>query len=229
MNAPQGTAAWLQERAGFVTASRLTDVMAKIKTGEAAGRANYRAELVAQRLTGQVQEGFTNAAMAHGNEFEPFARAEYEILNSVMVEEVGFVKHPALDWTGASPDGLIGDDGLIEIKCPNTATHIEYLLNGGAPAKYQMQMLWQMECTGRKWCDFASFDPRMPKELQLFVVRFERDEARIIEAKAEVAKFLGEVQQTVSALERLIALKVEPAERRAKLAAAKDPSLAGVM
>lgn len=229
MNAPQGTAAWLQERAGFLTASRLADVMANIKTGEAASRANYRAELVAQRLTGQVPEGFTNAAMQHGTEFEPFARAEYEILKSEFVEEVGFIKHPTIEWTGASPDGLIRADGLIEIKCPNTATHIEYLLAGTVPAKYKLQMLWQMECTGRKWCDFASFDPRMPKELQLFVVRFERDEARLIEARAEVQKFLVEVQETVTALERLVALKESPEDRRARIEASKTTDLAEAM
>ena len=134
MNAEQGSAAWLQERCGFVTASRLVDVQAKIKTGEAASRANYRAELVAQRLTGQVQEGFTNGAMAWGTEMEPFARAAYEILTSTIVEEVGFIKHPAIEWTGASPDGLIGEHGLIEIKCPNTATHIDYLLKNEVPA-----------------------------------------------------------------------------------------------
>lgn len=229
MSAEQGTAAWLQERAGFVTASRLVDVMAKVKTGEAAGRANYRAELVAQRLTGQVQEGFTNSAMAHGTEFEPFARASYEIKHGVIVEECGFIKHPEIEWTGASPDGLIDSDGLIEIKCPNTATHIDYLLKGVVPAKYQPQMLWQMACTGRQWCDFVSFDPRMPAELQLFVVRFNRDEARIAEAVAEVTAFLAEVQDTVAALERLIHLRRDPAERKAEIQAAKTTDLAEAM
>lgn len=205
MSAAQGTPEWLQERCGFATASRLSDIMAKIKTGEAASRATYRAELVAQRLTNTMPESYTNAAMQHGTEFEPFARAAYEILRSEIVTEVGFIKHPVIDWTGASPDGLVGDDGLIEIKCPNTATHIDYLLKGAVPAKYQPQMLWQMACTGRKWCDFASYDPRMPVELQLFVVRFERDDLRLKEAETEVIAFLGEVESTVKALERLIA------------------------
>lgn len=211
MNAPQGTAAWLQERAGFATASRLADVMAKIKTGEAASRANYRAELVAQRLTGQVQESFTNAAMTHGTETEPFARAAYEIKFGTIVNECGFIHHPVIEWSGASPDGLIDQDGLIEIKCPNTATHIDYLLKGVVPAKYQPQMLWQMACTGRQWCDFASYDPRMPEELQLFVVRFNRDDEKIKEAETAVIEFLNEVQQTVEALERLIELRKEAA------------------
>jgi len=211
VNAPQGTAAWLQERAGFATASRLADVMAKIKTGEAASRANYRAELVAQRLTGQVQESFTNAAMTHGTETEPFARAAYEIKFGTIVNECGFIHHPVIEWSGASPDGLIDQDGLIEIKCPNTATHIDYLLKGVVPAKYQPQMLWQMACTGRKWCDFASYDPRMPEELQLFVVRFNRDDEKIKEAETAVIEFLNEVQQTVEALERLIEIRKEAA------------------
>jgi hypothetical protein len=130
---------------------------------------------------------------------------------SEIVTEVGFIHHPTIEWTGASPDGLVGDDGLIEIKCPNTATHIDYLLRGAVPAKYQPQMLWQMACTGRKWCDFASYDPRMPVELQLFVVRFERDDLRIKEAETEVIAFLGEVESTVKALERLIAGQREKA------------------
>lgn len=225
----QGTAQWLQERCGFVTASRLSDVMAKIKTGEAASRANYRAELVAQRLTGQVQESFTNAAMQHGTEFEPFARAAYEVQFNSIVEECGFIKHQTIDWAGASPDGLIGDDGLIEIKCPNTATHIDYLLKGVVPAKYQPQMLWQMACTGRKWCDFASYDPRMPAELQLFVVRFELDAARLAEAEAEVKAFLSEVQDTINALERLIALKTPAEVRQTQIKQARTTDLAEAM
>lgn len=211
MSADQGTDAWIAERCGKVTASRMADVMATIKTGEAASRANYRAELVAQRLTGQVAENFTNAAMQWGTDNEPFARAEYEIQRGVIVEETGFIQHPSIPMSGASPDGLVGSDGMVEIKCPNTATHIDYLLKGAVPAKYQPQMLWQMACTGRKWCDFASYDPRMPVELQLFVVRFERDDLRLKEAETEVIAFLGEVESTVKALERLIAGQREKA------------------
>ena len=203
----QGTAAWLQERCGFVTASRLRDVQAKIKSGEAATRANYRAELVAQRLTMQVQEGYTNAAMERGTELEPFARAAYEIRFGRIVEETGFIKHPKIEWSGASPDGLVGDDGLLEIKCPNTSAHIGYLLSGEAPAQYIPQMIWQIECTGRKWCDFASYDPRMPEELQLFVVRFIPTPEQIEQARADVIAFLAEVQDTVQRLEAMIPLK----------------------
>lgn len=200
----QGSPEWFAERLGKVTASRISDVLAKIKTGESAARANYRAELVAQRLTGYIEEGFTSTAMQHGNEYEPFARAQYEIKRDVMVDEIGFVRHPSIEWAGASPDGLVGDDGLIEIKCPNTATHIDYLLAGKAPAKYVPQMIWQMACTGRKWVDFVSFDPRMPEEMQLFIVRFDRNEDQISEHEAEVKKFIGEVEATISKLRAAI-------------------------
>lgn len=196
----QGTKEWLVERAGHVTASRIPDVLATIKTGEAAARANYRAELVAQRLTGNVEESYTNGAMQWGTETEPLARAEYEIVTDCMVDQVGFIKHPAIAWSGASPDGLIGESGLIEIKCPNTATHIDYLLKGVVPAKYQPQMLWQMECTGREWCDFVSFDPRMPKRLQLFRVRYMKDKARLGEIRTAVNGFLLEVEETIAKL-----------------------------
>lgn len=196
----QGTKEWLAERAGHVTASRIPDVLATIKTGEAAARANYRAELVAQRLTGNVEESYTNGAMQWGMETEPLARAEYEIVTDCMVDQVGFIKHPTIAWSGASPDGLIGESGLIEIKCPNTATHIDYLLKGVVPAKYQPQMLWQMECTGREWCDFVSFDPRMPKRLQLFRVRYMKDKARLDEIRTAVNSFLQEVEETIAKL-----------------------------
>lgn len=200
----QGTPEWFAERLGKVTASRTSDVLAKIKTGESAARANYRAELVSQRLTGYMEDGFTSAAMQHGNEYEKFARAQYEIKRDVMVDEIGFVQHPSIEWAGASPDGMIGDDGLIEIKCPNTATHIDYLLAGKAPSKYIPQMVWQMACTGRKWVDFVSFDPRMPEDLQLLIVRFERNDEQISEHEAEVRKFLSEVEATISKLKAIV-------------------------
>ena len=204
MSAEQGTAAWLQERRGFATASRIKDVQAKIKSGEAASRANYRAELVAQRLTGQVQESFTNAAMERGTELEPFARAAYEIRNSAIVEETGFIKHPRIEWSGASPDGLVDSDGLLEIKCPNTSTHIGYLLDGIVPSQYIPQMTWQIACTGRKWCDFASYDPRMPEDLRLFVVRFTPSAEQIAQTEQEVIAFLAEVDSVVKKLETMM-------------------------
>lgn len=207
MSAPQGTPEWLAERAGHVTASRIADVMAKVKSGEAAARANYRAELVAQRLTGMIDQGFSSSAMERGTEYEPIARAAYEIAIGDDVEQCGFIKHPSIEWSGASPDGLVCDDGLVEIKCPNTATHIGYILQGSAPAKYQPQMLWQMECTGRAWCDFVSYDPRMPEHLQLFIVRFNRDELRLEEIRREVNLFLSEIEETIAKLSALSAAK----------------------
>jgi putative phage-type endonuclease len=204
VSADQGTPEWLMERCGKVTASRMADVMATIKTGEAASRANYRAELVAQRLTGQLEAGFTNAAMQWGTEQEPFARASYEIMRGVFVEEVGFVPHPQIMMAGASPDGLVGSDGMVEIKCPNTATHIAFLLDGKIPQKYQLQMAWQMACCGRQWVDYASFDPRMPEYLRLKVVRYAATEAGIPAIEAAVRQFIAEVDSTVAALENLL-------------------------
>lgn len=199
----QGTEQWFADRLGKVTASRINDVMATLKSGcEAASRKNYRAQLVAERLTGVKADSFTNGAMQWGTENEPIARAMYEIETGVDVEEVGFIAHPTIAMTGASPDGLVGDEGLIEIKCPNTATHIDYILAGKPPSEYQNQMLWQMECTNRKWCDFVSYDPRMPEGMQLFIVRFERDDKRLAELREGVAKFLAEVEETIEKLKR---------------------------
>lgn len=197
MSAPQGSAEWIAARAGCLTASAIADMLAKTKTGESASRANLRARLVAERLTGIPQDGFSNAAMQWGNEQEPFARAAYEIHSGNLVDQTGLVMHPNIPYAGASPDGLIDECGLVEIKCPNTATHIEYLLSSTPPKKYQPQMMWQMECTGRQWCDFVSFDPRMPEHLQLFVVRFERDEERLDDLRKEAIAFLAEVDALI--------------------------------
>lgn len=193
----QGSPEWFAQRLGKVTASRLTDVLAKVKTGEAAARANYRAELVAERLTGKSAEGFTNAAMKWGTECEPLARAAYEAEFGLLVTEVAMIPHPTIAMTGASPDGLVSIDGQIEIKCPETKSHIDTILSKAAPAKYIPQIQWQLACTGRAWCDFVSFDPRMPSEMQMFVCRVLRDDNLIREYEAEVVNFLEEVDQTV--------------------------------
>jgi putative phage-type endonuclease len=195
----QGTLEWRQLRLGKVTASRVADVMSKIKTGESAGRKNYKMDLVVERLTNTPTSSFTNAAMAWGTETEPLARMAYEAFTGTFVETVAFIQHPSIEWFGCSPDGLV-DDGLIEIKCPNTATHIDYLLAGVPPAKYVPQMQTQMACTGAKWCDFVSFDPRLPTELQLLVVRLNRDDSYIQEIEVEVKQFLNEVQQVYTQL-----------------------------
>ena len=197
----QGTPEWKAERAGKATASKIADIVAKTKSGPAASRANYLAQLVAERLTGQPSEGFTNAAMQHGTATEPEARDAYAFATDADVQQVGFVPHPTIEWSGASPDGLVGDDGLIEIKCPNTATHIETLRGGTIDRKYLLQMQWQMACTGRKWCDFASFDPRMPVHMQLHVRRVERDDVLIASLEKDVSDFLVEVSLKVKDLE----------------------------
>ena len=196
----QGTEEWFTIRIGKVTASRVADVIAKTKTGYSASRDNYMAQLVCERLTGQKGESFTNAAMQHGTETEPLARAAYEALQDVLVDEVGFVPHPTIEMAGASPDGMVGDDGLIEIKCPNTATHIDTLLSQTVPGKYNTQMQFQMACTGRKWCDFVSFDNRLPEELQLFVMRVPRDEVFIRLIEAEIVQFIAELDDKINKL-----------------------------
>lgn len=201
----QGSDDWFAARCGKVTASRVADVAAKTKSGWGAGRKNYMAELVAERLTGTTAQGFTNAAMQWGTETEPQARTAYEFMQDVSVEQVGFVDHPTIDLTGASPDGLVGDDGLVEIKCPNTATHIDTLLSGKVPTKYLTQMYWQMACTGRAWCDFVSYDPRLTGDLALFVERVERDDERIKELETIVSDFLAEVDDTVTKLKQRLA------------------------
>jgi len=196
----QGTEEWFTIRIGKVTASRVADVIAKTKTGYSATRDNYMAQLVCERLTGQKGESFSNAAMQHGTDTEPLARAAYEAFQDILVDEVGFVPHPSIIMAGASPDGLVGDDGLLEIKCPNTATHIETLLSQSVPGKYNTQMQFQMACTGRQWCDFVSFDNRLPEELQLFVKRVPRDNEFIKQMEDEVVKFLNELDIKIAQL-----------------------------
>jgi len=196
----QRSDAWFEARIGKVTASKVADVIAKTQSGYAASRANYMAQLICERLTGQKGESFSNAAMQHGTDTEPLARAAYEALQDVLVDEVGFVPHPTIDMAGASPDGMVGEDGLIEIKCPNTATHIETLLNQSVPGKYNTQMQFQMACTGRKWCDFVSFDNRLPEELQLFVTRVPRDEVFIRLIESEIVQFIAELDDKINKL-----------------------------
>ena len=198
---------WFALRLGKVTASRVADLMAKTKTGYSATRENYMAQLVVERISNSQAESFTNAAMQWGTDQEPYARAEYEATQGAMVEECGFVSHPTIEMAGASPDGLVGDDGLIEIKCPNTATMIDVLLTGTVASKYNTQMQFQMACTGRQWCDYVVFDPRMPAKAQMFIKRVARDEAFIAEMEAEVTKFLSEVAEKVAKIQSIIESK----------------------
>lgn len=201
----QGSPEWFAMRLGKVTASKIADVMSKGKGGaESAGVRNYRAQLVCERLTGTVEETYTNGAMARGIELEPIARECYEFIKGVTVKQVAFVDHPTIPMSGASPDGCLEDGGLIEIKVPNTATHIEYLLGGKPPAQYIPQMLWQMACTGAAYCDFVSYDDRLPEEMQLFIVRFHRDDAAIAEMEAAVIAFNQSVEKMIADLKAAV-------------------------
>tara|TARA_R110000803_G_scaffold51844_13_gene106916 strand:- start:603 stop:1220 length:618 start_codon:yes stop_codon:yes gene_type:complete len=199
----QGSPEWFAARLGRVTASRVADVMVKTKSGYGAGRANYMMELLCQRLTGNREEGFTNAAMQRGTDLEPIARGRYEIENDILVDEIGIVNHPTIENFAASPDGLVGKDGLVEIKCPNTNTHIAFLQSGKIKSNYQTQMTVQMLCTERNWCDFVSFDDRLPEHLQYRCVRFELDADRAKEITTEVEIFLKELNELNELIEKL--------------------------
>lgn len=199
----QGSPEWHQARAGRVTASRIDAVLsrARDRKSEGATRRNYKAQVISEILTGRPQENdFTNKAIEDGIENEPLARAAYELRQGFFVDQVGFVLHQTIERAGASPDGLAGSDGLVQIKCPYAATHIGYMLAGEVPAEYQPQMLWEMACTGRAWCDFVSYYRDLPQHLQLFVVRFPRDDRRILEITAEVNIFLREVDEIIERL-----------------------------
>jgi len=198
LDSAQGTEAWLAERAGRVTASALSNVMMAKTT---AGYQNYMAQLICERLTGQPVETFKSDAMQYGNDTEPQARAFYELETGHDVTECGFIQHPALEGSGASPDGLIGADGLVEIKCPQPAKHIKNLMGGNIDKAYALQMQWQMECTGREWCDFVSFNPSFPDHLKLSIRRVDRDAEAIEEIKSAVTSFLAEVEGKIRALD----------------------------
>ena len=199
----QGTDEWFQQRLGKVTASRLSDVIAKTKTGVSTSRQNYLIQLVSERLTGKKTDSFTNKAMEDGVEREPIARKLYESKTNSIVTEVGFFDHPVIKSSGASPDGAVNAEeegkyaGLIEIKCPIETTHTNTLMNKSVPSKYIPQMQWQLACTGAKWVDFVSYNPNFPDTMQIFVVRVDRDNAYIAELEAEVLKFLDEVDQAI--------------------------------
>jgi len=195
---------WYAFRAGKVSASRISDVMARTKSGVSASRKNYLMELLCQRLTGNVEQGFTTAAMQRGVDLECVARSAYEVDKGVMVQEVGCVAHPTIENCIASPDGLVGDEGLLEIKCPNTAQHVEFLRTGKIDPGYQLQMLFQMICTGREWCDYVSFDDRLPEELQYRCKRFEFDDDKANEVLAEVKLFLAELNQLETEMTQLM-------------------------
>lgn len=197
----QGTPDWHAARCGNLGASSIGDALAKTKSGWGASRANVRARLITERLTGQPTESFQTAAMARGIELEPQARAMYSFQTGHNVTEIGIVLHPTIAGTHCSPDGLCGEDGLVEIKCCGAARHIEILTGADPEDRYVKQCLWQMACTGRRWCDLAYFNPDLPGPMQLVIHRIERDDAVLAEMEAEVSKFLAEVAATVADLE----------------------------
>lgn len=199
----QRTPEWFAARCGRVTASRVADVVARTKTGWGASRANYMAQLIAERLTGVAAEGYTNAEMRWGTDHEADALTAYAFMRDADVTPAGFIDHPTVEMSGASPDGFVGDDGLVEVKCPNTATHIDTLLGQSIPSKYADQMLWQMACAGRAWCDFVSYDPRLPEPMRTYVRRLRRNDERIAELEHEVRIFLRELDAKVDDLTKV--------------------------
>lgn len=199
----QRTDEWFAARLGLVTASRVADLMAKTRSGPAASRKNYLWELACQRLTGTREDGYINSAMQRGIDLEPMARGYYEGVTGTLVDEVGFIKHKYVNWFGASPDGLVGDYGMLEIKCPNTATHGDFLLTGKVDDRYIKQMQAQMSCANRDWCDFVSFDDRLPDNLSYKCVRVERDVKFEVEMIAAINEFLAELDELVKTLESI--------------------------
>lgn len=204
METEQGSKAWHALRCGKITGSRIADVMAKGRSGApSASRANYMAELVVERLTGiQPEGGFVSREMQWGKDHEAEAVLAYEFYHNVETAKVAFVDHPTIPMCGASPDRLVGADGLLEFKCPNTATHLATLLGGQIDGGYIKQMMWQMACTGRRWCDFASYDPRLPDHLRLHVRRVHRDAAMIVEIETAVRHFAAELDEALADLAR---------------------------
>lgn len=197
----QQTSEWFEARLGKVTASRIIDVTGKLKSGAyTQKRQDYLEQLVAERLSGQPTRHFVTAAMQHGIEHEAEARAFYESKTGHLVEEVGFIDHPTIALAGASPDGLINADGMVEIKCPSTTTHIDFFLQREIPHQYALQMTWQMVCAQRTWCDLVSYDPRLPDLYKMVVVRFAFDPALARQLEHDVSVFLQEIHQYVQRL-----------------------------
>lgn len=193
---PHQQGEWLVKRIGKVTASRVKDIIAKTSKGAyTQKRADYLMEIVTQRLTGQQTPTYVNSAMQWGIDHEGFARDCYEVKTGYKVDLVGFIQHPRL-MCGASPDGLIGMEGAVEFKCPNSVKHVETIVNG-MPAEHMPQIQMQMWMAGLQWVDFVSYDPRLPMEMSLYIQRIRRDEQYLNMLEDEVTKFLAEVDSTI--------------------------------
>ena len=196
----QRTDDWFAARLGKVTASRIADVCAK---GKGATRDNYMAQLICEILSQKPTESFTTPAMQWGIDQEPHARAAYSAKTGNLVDEVGFIDHPEIEGAGASPDGVVEEDGLIEIKCQSLANSLDFILVEKIPSRYRMQMQWQMACTAREYCDFVSYDPRLPEHLQLKVVHVQRDQKEIDFLEGEVKAFLAEMNEKLEKLKEV--------------------------
>ncbi len=196
----QGSELWAEARCGLVTASRASDVVGMTKKGESAARKNYRTEIICEILTGQPYPQYVSKEMQWGLDHEAEARAAYELHTGVLVDTCGFVLHSSVARFGCSPDFLAGEDGMGEIKCPNTATHLGWLMANKIPLDHMPQMVAELACTGRQWCDFVSFDPRLPRHLQLFICRLHRDEKWIGAMELEVKNFNEEIDEVLKSL-----------------------------
>jgi predicted phage-related endonuclease len=209
LTSDQRSTEWLLERRGRITASRICDVLAVLKRGgESSTRLGYKLQLIAERTTGEIAGNYVSPDMAYGTEYEQFARAEYEIESGNRVDQVGFVLHPRLNFSGASPDGLVGTDGAVEFKVPRSENHIRWMKDGVLPEEHEPQCAWVLACTERKWIDFVSFDPRQKELPRLFIIRMHRDEERIAQIEREVIRFDAEVEAVIADLRKRV--KPEP-------------------
>jgi putative phage-type endonuclease len=198
----QGSDEWKAARTGLITGSRMSDVLAKLKGGgEAKSRSDYRMELVAERLTGLPAEQYVNGYMVRGTEMEPLARASYEVLFDTVVTQVGLIVHPEMPFAASSPDGLVGSEGVLEIKCPKTTTHLRWRQKNSCPEEHVAQLYWELCCTGREWADFVSYDPRLPERLQLFAVRVFPEKELMAQMESEVTKFNTELEEAICQLD----------------------------
>ena len=195
---------WRQLKLGKVGASRVADIVARTKSGYSASRENYLTELLLERITGFPADRFQSDAMRYGTEMEPLARAAYSFDFDVEVEQIAFATHPSIEMAGASPDGLVGKLGLLEIKVPQPATHLDTLLSEKVPEKYIIQMQWQMCCVEREFCDFVSYNPSFPPAAKMFVKRIPRDDAMIADLEREVRAFLADLDKKLEELNRVM-------------------------
>jgi putative phage-type endonuclease len=200
----QNSPEWLEFKIGMVSASRIADITAKLRNGTAgASRATYMGELIAERLTGVATDSYKSAPMQWGNDVEPMARSTYQFRTLSLVRRVGCILHPTIENALCSPDGLVGRDGVVEFKCPNTSTHVDFILGAPIPDRYVQQMQWQLACTGRGYVDYVSFDPRLPEHLRYWSKRVERDDKRIGQLEAEVVDFLRDLETRLAALRKI--------------------------